>query len=101
MTIDVETAERIFHKDAQKFRSEVVHAVRADLEQHEFDACCSFIYNVGSPNFLGSTFLKRLNAGDKAAAAEALLWWNKPPEIISRRRGEYEQFKNGNYVARA
>jgi lysozyme len=101
MTISEEDAEHIFRRDCERFRREVGHAVKVPLEQHEHDALCSFIYNVGSTNFLNSTLLKRLNAGDKAGAAEAMLWWGKPPEIISRRRGEYFQFKDGRYVARA
>jgi len=100
MTITEDEAEEIFRRDCQTFRDEVAHAVHAEMVQYELDATCSFLFNIGSPNFLGSTFLERLNNGDKAGAAEALLWWNKPPEIQSRRRGEYEQFKNGLYVAR-
>lgn len=100
MTITEDEAEAIFRSDCQTFRNEVIAYVTADLEQHEFDACCSFLYNVGSPNFLGSTFLERLNLGDKPGAAEALLWWNKPPEIITRRQGEYVEFRYGEYVPR-
>lgn len=100
MTITEDEAEEIFHNDCQTFRNEVASSVTTELTQYEHDATCSFLYNIGSTNFLGSTFLQRLNAGDKAGAAEAMLWWDTPPEIQSRRRGEYEQFKNGIYVAR-
>ena len=100
MTITEERAEEIFRNDAQRFRREVEHAVLAELKQHEHDAICSLLYNIGSTNFLNSTFLKRLNADDKKGAAEAMLWWNKPPEIMSRRRGEHAQFTEGRYVAR-
>lgn len=36
--------------------------------------------------------MRRLNAGDYAGAAEAILMWRKPAEIISRRQAEYDQF---------
>jgi hypothetical protein len=42
-----------------------------------------------------------MNSGDRHGAAEAILLWKKPPEIMSRRRGEYVQFKEGKYHARA
>jgi lysozyme len=101
MVITENQAEFIFRSDSETFRDEVIKYVKVNLEQHEFDACCSFLYNVGSTNFLGSTFLERLNSGDKPGAAEAMLWWNQPPEIITRRQGEYQQFKNGLYIPRA
>lgn len=100
MTITEEEAEAIFHNDCEMFRREVEYAVTEPMSQHEHDAVCSFLYNIGSTNFLNSTFLQRLNAGDHPGAAEAMLWWDKPPEIQSRRRGEYEQFLYGRYVAR-
>jgi lysozyme len=100
MTITEDEAEEIFRRDSETFRKEVEDQVTAEMTQYEHDATCSFLYNIGSTNFLSSTFLQRLNAGDKAGAAEAMLWWDQPPEVQSRRRGEYEQFKNGTYVAR-
>lgn len=100
MTITEAEAERIFRNDAERFRREVMHKLKYELAQHQFDACCSFLFNIGSANFLASTFLKRLNKGDAAGAAEAMLWWSKPPEIMSRRRAEHAQFTRGEYVAR-
>ena len=47
-----------------------------------------------------STVVKRLNAGDKEGAAQAILLWKKPPEIMSRRRGEQNEFALGAYQAR-
>jgi lysozyme len=101
MTITPDKAMHIFANDNRRFRKEVIHRVTAPLDQHEFDALCSFLFNVGSPQFLGSTALRRLNAGDYAGCAEALLWWDKPPEIIPRRRAEHDQFLNLAHVARA
>jgi lysozyme len=101
MVITEEQAEQIFYNDAATFRDEVALAVTTVLTQWEHDACCSFVFNVGSTNFLNSTFLQRLNAGDKPGAAEALLWWDQPPEIVTRRNGEHREFVLGEYVARA
>jgi lysozyme len=100
MKITAVEAQEIFRTDAYRFRDEALDLVKVPLEQHQFDALCSFLFNVGSRNFSRSTMLKRLNAGDYAGAASALLMWNKPPEIMSRRRGEYDQFTTGRYIAR-
>ena len=101
MTITADEAEAFFRRDAATFRDEVALSVHATLTQYEHDAVCSFLFNVGSTNFLNSTFLERLNAGNKKGAAEALLWWSKPPEIRSRRNGEHRQFTKGEYIARS
>jgi lysozyme len=101
MTITQDRAHKIFKEDNQRFRQECLSSIKAPLLQFEFDALCSFVFNVGTTQFLRSTLLKRLNAKDYAGAAEAMLWWSKPAEIISRRRGEYYQFLGKQFVARA
>lgn len=63
------------------------------MEQHQFDALVSLCFNIGPGAFAGSTVAKRLKAGDIAGVAEAILMWNKPAAIISRRQGEYDQFR--------
>jgi GH24 family phage-related lysozyme (muramidase) len=44
--------------------------------------------------------LRHINDGLIEAAADAILMWNKPPEIIGRRRAEAEQFLDLQHVAR-
>jgi lysozyme len=101
MTITETKAHEIFREDNRRFRVECLGLVKVPLHQHEFDALASFIFNLGSTQFAGSTALKRLNQGDYAGCAEAMLMWNKPPEVMSRRRGEHQQFLNLKHVARA
>ena len=100
LTITEDEAWEIFRRDVQTFRTQLRGAIKVPVEQHQFDALASFIYNIGAGGFKGSTVLKRLNAGDYAGAGEAMLMWNKPPEIMARRRGEHAQFTKGDYVAR-
>lgn len=70
-------AEAALTRDLE-FREEAIdRLVNAQLNQNEFDALVSFVYNVGVGSFKNSTALKRLNAGDRAGAAEALTWWDK------------------------
>jgi lysozyme len=101
MTISEKDAWAIFRDDNHRFRRECLYLVKVDLHSHEFDALASFIFNLGTTQFAGSTALKRLNQGDYQGCADAMLWWNKPPEIISRRRAEVDQFLGARFVARA
>src|SRR4249920_2152078 len=48
MTITAEEAEDIFRQDAMHFRKECAWMVKVPLEQWEFDATASFIFNIGS-----------------------------------------------------
>lgn len=100
MTITESEAWFIFGVDSQSFREDCIGMIIVPLYQYEFDAIASFVYNIGSTQFSTSTFLERLNQEDYAGAAEAMLWWDKPPEIVSRRRGEYVEFTKAEYVAR-
>ncbi|WP_293907934.1 glycoside hydrolase family protein [Phenylobacterium sp.] len=59
----------------------VQHAINeqtfAPLSQNQFDALCSFAFNVGLDNFRRSQVLKRLNAGAAVQAACAMELWRK------------------------
>lgn len=100
MVITEDQAHKIFRADNVRFRKEAAHLVKVPCFQHEWDALCSFLFNLGTTQFAGSTALERLNAKNYAGVPEAMLWWNKPPEIIPRRKGEAHQFATGEYVAR-
>ena len=93
LRITAAECDAIFARDVQKFVKTVRDAVPADLPQHAFDALVSLCFNIGQPAFLRSTVLRKLRAGDRAAAAEAILLWNRPAVIIPRRRAEYDQFR--------
>mgnify|MGYP006157465789 CR=1 FL=1 len=43
--------------------------------QHQFDALASFVFSIGVDRFRSSEVLRRLNAGETQAAAEALAAW--------------------------
>ena len=55
---------------------QVSHAVNehvfAPLNQNQFDALVSFVFNIGVRNFRGSTTLRRLNEGRALEAAIAM-----------------------------
>ncbi|MEO0983353.1 MAG: lysozyme [Pseudomonadota bacterium] len=55
----------------------IARAVHTPLNQNEFDALVSFVFNIGLPAFMKSETLLRLNAGERLAAAEAMAVWRK------------------------
>ncbi|MEZ5894456.1 MAG: lysozyme [Parvularculaceae bacterium] len=77
MKISERDAEGLLRSDLRSREDAISSAVKKSLNQNEFDALVSFVYNVGAAAFRGSTALKRLNRGDRIGAADALTWWNK------------------------
>ncbi|MDR6955131.1 GH24 family phage-related lysozyme (muramidase) [Ancylobacter sp. 3268] len=63
------------------------------MADHQFDALTLVCYNIGTGAFAGATFVKRINAGESPARIRAAIPMSrKPPEILSRRTGEADQF---------
>ena len=94
-------------------RSDCAHAVEAvrtqvtaPLTQPQFDALCSFAFNVGGGAFAASTLLKRLNAGDLEAVPTELMKWVRAgsvrlPGLERRRAAEASLFTTGSYASEA
>lgn len=91
MKITKAESREILARDLVKFETAIMNAVKVKLGPHQWDALFSICFNVG-PGFAKSTCIRRLNAGDVKGAADAILMWNKPKEILSRRRAERQQF---------
>ena len=74
--ISQEQANEYFVSDVKRFADGVNKMVNVPMTQGEFDALCSFSFNLGLGNLKSSTLLRKLNAGDKEAAANQFLVWN-------------------------
>lgn len=61
--------------DVRTAENAVAALVSVPLTQDQFDALCSFCFNVGVSAFRKSTLLKVLNAGDYEAAREQMGRW--------------------------
>lgn len=90
--ISREEAEYSLLFTLQTFMNDVARHIRVELTQNQIDAIASFVYNVGVANFVNSTLLRRLNAGDIQGAADQFPRWNKAGGKVFRglvrRRGD-------------
>ncbi|SFG88211.1 lysozyme [Methylobacterium gossipiicola] len=99
MTITSAECDRLFAVTVARYVAAVNRGLKVPVPQHVFDALVSVCYNIGIAGFLGSTFLKRVNAGDLAGARDAILMWRKPAAIVTRRQAEAEQIVTAYAVA--
>ena len=77
MSVTEGDAERLLREDVRPIETVLADTVRAPLNQNEHDALVSLIFNIGEENWRKSTVLRKLNAGDKLAAAQAFEMWTK------------------------
>jgi lysozyme len=102
MSITQAQADHIFADDLAEFEDGVTRLLAgAPIAPHQFDAYVSLAFNIGLGAFAASTTLRHFLTGAHREAAEAILLWNKPAEVKTRRRGEHQQFLNLQHVARA
>lgn len=93
---EVQAIEYLTHEVNEKAAG-VEKVAKVPLNDNEFGALVSFAYNVGSNALATSTLLKKLNAGDRAGAADEFLRWNKAkgqvlPGLTRRRTAERDLF---------
>ena len=82
----------------------VEHAVKVPLNDFQFGALVSFVFNVGEGAFLKSTLLKKLNAGDYKAVPTELMKFTmskgkKMEGLVNRRSAEIGLWNKQAFVA--
>lgn len=95
MTITKEKSREILRKDLARFERTINEGVIPPLEQHQFDALVSLVFNIGEGAFRRSTLLKLLNRGDYIGASQQFLAWKNAggrPILLPRRRREKAVF---------
>ena len=78
MVITEEEAENLLKKDLKKFEGILNFSLEHDnitLNQNQFDACISFIFNLGFSAFIFSTLYEKLKQGDYAGASAEFPKW--------------------------
>lgn len=96
-SITVEQAQEQFDKDLEIFEDAINDLVKVTVNQNQFDALVSFVYNIGATNFSKSTLLKLLNQSKYQEASEQFLRWNKQAGkvlkgLTRRRQAEKDLF---------
>ena len=84
----------------EKIERQVIAALNADeieVTQGMFDALVSLAYNIGVGGLSKSSVIRHLKAGNKEAAADAFLLWNKAGDrvlagLTRRRQAERRVF---------
>ena len=76
--IDIQKADAMLHISLQFFAYWIDYYVQTELTQNQFDALCSFTYNVGIGAFRKSTLLKKININPNDPSIESeFMRWNK------------------------
>ncbi len=75
--MDKGEAEKTLRADLEPFEDMINSEVHAPITQSQFDALCSFAFNIGPKAFLQSDTLRALNNGRPLDAANGLDIWRK------------------------
>ena len=91
-------ADQLMRRLRRDFEPAVRRLVTVDLEQHQYDALVSFVYNVGEGNFARSTLLRRVNARRFGEVPAQFMRWTKSKGVelrglVRRRRDEAEMWR--------
>jgi lysozyme len=93
-----EEAENVLKMDLAE-RENKLSGLNISINQDQFDALISFIYNIGWGGFLNSTLLKRIKLGI-GDITEAFLMWDKAggkvvQALVNRRKAEALLYTTG------
>ena len=77
MEITQEGAEELLQEEMHEYEGYINDMVKVPLEQHQFDAMVSWVFNLGSGNLSSSTLLKKLNNSEYDEVPEQIKRWNK------------------------
>ncbi len=101
-------AEALLRGDMVPRAAQVSRLLKADVDDAQFGALISLLFNIGAANLAASTLLRKLNAGDVAGAADQFLAWDKArvngvlqalAGLTRRRRAERAMFLGEDWRA--
>ncbi len=90
-------ATELLKSDVSSAENAINKFVKTELNQNQFDALVSFVFNVGNGNFKKSTLLEQINERHFVTAAEQFNKWvfagkEKLPGLVKRRQEEKALF---------
>jgi lysozyme len=97
MKISESAAEGYLKADLETVEKCIANCVSVNLTQGQYDALCSFVFNLGCIALRNSTLLRKFNAGDDIGAAEEFKKWSHAggkvlAGLVTRRAKEAEMF---------
>ena len=97
-TCTQEQADAYLKADVHSAENCIEKSVTSSLSQGEFDALCSFTFNLGCAALRNSTLLRKLNSGDYDGAAAEFKKWDHAggkqlAGLTKRRADEAELFE--------
>lgn len=98
--LTLEEGERLLADDMRFAEGAIQRHVKVPLAQHQFDALCDFVFNVGEGAFQKSTLLRHLNSGEWGLVAPQFRRWVKAGGVTyrgleRRRNAEIAMFFQG------
>jgi lysozyme len=96
-TFTEEEINDLLANDIRKFERGIRMYIKVPLRQCEYDALCSFAFNLGLGTLQRSTLRQKINRGDKEGAAKTLLkYCYAGGKVVRglqiRRQAEYKMF---------
>ena len=105
MTITMEEAEELLVHELKEYEGYIHDLVKVELNQNQFDALVSWVFNLGPTNLKNSTMLKVLNSThvDWADIPYQIQRWNKVNRevnegLVKRRKSEALLFEGKDWT---
>jgi|TARA_R100001440_G_scaffold42429_1_gene62157 lysozyme len=101
--INRDEADYLLQEEMIEYESYINDFVEVPLEQNQFDALCSWVYNLGPTNLKNSTMLRVLNEEKYADVPQEIKRWNKAggevlDGLIKRREAEAKMFAGEEWL---
>lgn len=100
-------AEEFLRGDLEEVESIVGHMITVEIDQNQFDALVSLVYNIGSGNFYDSTIRRLINkeCWDITKLEHAWKMWKRGggktlPGLVRRREAEFNLYKKDLWYAK-
>ena len=101
--INKDEADYLLQEEMIEYESYINDFVEVPLNQNQFDALCSWVYNLGPTNLKNSTMLRVLNEEKYTDVPQEIKRWNKAggevlDGLIKRREAEAKMFAGEEWL---
>ena len=101
--INKDEANYLLEEEMIEYEGYINDMVNVPLDQNQFDALTSWVYNLGSSNLMSSTMLTLLNEGKYDEVPQQIKRWNKAggkvlDGLVKRREAEALLFEGKEWL---